>query len=61
MRLMRTFRAAKNVAQLLLAVWSSLSTTTINLKLQEYKTVNSTNYLEVITIRELYKTKHLGK
>ena len=59
---MRTKRAAKKVTQLLVAVWNSLSTTTTkNLKLQEYKTVNSTNYLEVITIRELYKTKHLGK
>ena len=59
---MRTKRAANKVTQLLLAVWNSLSTTTTkNLKLQEYKTVNSTNYLEVITIRELYKTKHLGK
>ena len=58
----RSDRAGKNAAQLLLAVGSSLSTTTKkNLKLQEYKTVNSTNYLEVITIRELYKTKHLGK
>ena len=59
---MRTKRAAKKVTQLLLAVWNSLSTaTTKNLKLQEYKTVNSTNCLEVITIRELYKTTHLGK
>ena len=33
--------AAKKVAQFLLAVWSSLSTTTKNLKQQEYKTVKS--------------------